>query len=145
MEIRVQWMRLFEVISCGCVSESRFGRQTRVIQTDFTEGHHIYPAITEDLKDLEIGILGNLSYDRRCVPSNTFWPDDCALVSFLIPVYGLVVNNVGMNYSGVLTNFLDVPNCEQVWWAKAKSQTYNKKRMSPVLHCALASFEAYSF
>lgn len=72
MEIRVQWMRLFEVISCGCVSESRFGRQTRVIQTDFTEGHHIYPAITEDLKDLEIGILGNLSYDRRCVPSNTF-------------------------------------------------------------------------
>ncbi|XP_031428377.1 hydroxysteroid (20-beta) dehydrogenase 2 [Clupea harengus] len=60
--------------------ESRFGRQTRVIQTDFTEGHHIYPAITEDLKDLEIGIL---------------------------------VNNVGMNYSGVLTNFLDVPNCEQ--------------------------------
>lgn len=44
-----------------CVSESQHGRQTRIIQADFTEGHQIYPAIAEDLKDLEIGILGNLT------------------------------------------------------------------------------------
>ncbi|XP_076131209.1 hydroxysteroid (20-beta) dehydrogenase 2 [Alosa pseudoharengus] len=60
--------------------ENRYGRQTRVIQTDFTEGHQIYPAIAKNLKGLNIGIL---------------------------------VNNIGLNYSGVLANFLDVPNCEQ--------------------------------
>ncbi|XP_062392360.1 hydroxysteroid (20-beta) dehydrogenase 2 [Sardina pilchardus] len=60
--------------------ESLYGRKTRVIQTDFTEGHQIYPAIAENLKGLEIGIL---------------------------------VNNVGLNYSGLFTNFLDVSNCEQ--------------------------------
>ncbi|KAK2911881.1 hypothetical protein QQF64_027751 [Cirrhinus molitorella] len=60
--------------------ESQYKRQTRVIQTDFTEGHSIYSAITQQLEGLEIGIL---------------------------------VNNVGMNYIGVLANFLDVPDPDQ--------------------------------
>ncbi|XP_067261911.1 hydroxysteroid (20-beta) dehydrogenase 2 [Chanodichthys erythropterus] len=60
--------------------ESRFKRQTHVIQTDFAEGHSIYPAIAQQLVGMEIGIL---------------------------------VNNVGMNYIGVLANFLDVPDPDQ--------------------------------
>uniref|UniRef100_A0A673FR50 Very-long-chain 3-oxoacyl-CoA reductase-like n=1 Tax=Sinocyclocheilus rhinocerous TaxID=307959 RepID=A0A673FR50_9TELE len=60
--------------------ESRYKRQTHLIQTDFTEGHSIYSAITQQLEGLEIGIL---------------------------------VNNVGMNYIGVLANFLDVPDPDQ--------------------------------
>lgn len=40
------------------VPESQHGRQTQIIQTDFTEGHDIYPAIAEALRDLDIGILG---------------------------------------------------------------------------------------
>ncbi|XP_018960136.2 hydroxysteroid (20-beta) dehydrogenase 2 [Cyprinus carpio] len=60
--------------------ESRYKRQTRVIQTDFTEGHSIYSAIAQQLEGLQIGIL---------------------------------VNNVGMNYIGVLANFLDVPDADQ--------------------------------
>ncbi|KAI5089514.1 hydroxysteroid (20-beta) dehydrogenase 2 [Silurus meridionalis] len=60
--------------------ESRFKRQTRIIQADFSEGASIYPAIAEQLKGLEIGIL---------------------------------VNNVGMNYAGMLVNFLDVPDPEK--------------------------------
>ncbi|KAI4879482.1 hypothetical protein NFI96_010367 [Prochilodus magdalenae] len=39
--------------------ESQYGRQTRVIQADFTEGQSIYPAIAQQLKGLEIGILVN--------------------------------------------------------------------------------------
>ncbi|XP_056601308.1 hydroxysteroid (20-beta) dehydrogenase 2 [Triplophysa dalaica] len=60
--------------------ESQFRRQTCVIQADFTEGHSIYSAITQQLEGLEIGIL---------------------------------VNNVGMNYTGILANFLDVSDPEQ--------------------------------
>nr|XP_055055783.1 hydroxysteroid (20-beta) dehydrogenase 2 isoform X1 [Misgurnus anguillicaudatus] len=60
--------------------ESRFRRQTRMIQADFTEGHSIYSAIKQQLEGLEIGIL---------------------------------VNNVGMNYTGILANFLDVPDPDQ--------------------------------
>ncbi|XP_055798451.1 very-long-chain 3-oxoacyl-CoA reductase-like isoform X2 [Salvelinus fontinalis] len=62
--------------------ESQHGRQTQIIQTDFTEGHDIYPAIAEALRDLDIGIL---------------------------------VNNVGMNYSDRLVHFLDIPNPEQIF------------------------------
>ncbi|XP_016309080.1 LOW QUALITY PROTEIN: very-long-chain 3-oxoacyl-CoA reductase-like [Sinocyclocheilus anshuiensis] len=39
--------------------ESRYKRQTYVIQTDFTEGHSIYSAITQQLEGLQIGILVN--------------------------------------------------------------------------------------
>ncbi|GAA6077706.1 hydroxysteroid (20-beta) dehydrogenase 2 [Tachysurus ichikawai] len=39
--------------------ESRYRRQTRVIQADFTKGHSIYPVIAEQLKSLKIGILVN--------------------------------------------------------------------------------------
>uniref|UniRef100_A0AAY4DQU6 Very-long-chain 3-oxoacyl-CoA reductase n=1 Tax=Denticeps clupeoides TaxID=299321 RepID=A0AAY4DQU6_9TELE len=60
--------------------ESRFGRKTRVIQTDFTEGPSIYAAIEGGLQGLDIGIL---------------------------------VNNVGMNYSELLSRFLDIPSPEQ--------------------------------
>uniref|UniRef100_A0A671LC01 Very-long-chain 3-oxoacyl-CoA reductase-like n=1 Tax=Sinocyclocheilus anshuiensis TaxID=1608454 RepID=A0A671LC01_9TELE len=40
--------------------ESRYKRQTYVIQTDFTEGHSIYSAITQQLEGLQIGILGKI-------------------------------------------------------------------------------------
>ncbi|MBN3312708.1 GBB2 protein, partial [Atractosteus spatula] len=72
--------------------EAQFGRQTRVIQADFTEGATIYPGISEQLTGLEIGIL---------------------------------VNNVGMNYAGMLVHFLDVPNPEQ--------------RISDVISCNILS------
>ncbi|XP_030637914.1 hydroxysteroid (20-beta) dehydrogenase 2 [Chanos chanos] len=72
--------------------ESSYGRQTRVIQTDFTEGHSIYPAIKDKLADLEIGIL---------------------------------VNNVGMNYAGMLVHFLDVPDPE--------------RRITQVINCNILS------
>ncbi|KAL7834419.1 hypothetical protein SRHO_G00286660 [Serrasalmus rhombeus] len=39
--------------------ESQYGRQTRVIQADFSEGDSIYPAIAQQLKGLEIGVLVN--------------------------------------------------------------------------------------
>lgn len=42
------------------VSESQYKRQTRVIQSDFTEGHSIYSAIAQQLEGLEIGILGKI-------------------------------------------------------------------------------------
>ncbi|MCI4394659.1 hypothetical protein PGIGA_G00170970 [Pangasianodon gigas] len=72
--------------------ESRYRRQTRVIQADFTEGHSVYPAIADQLKGLEIGIL---------------------------------VNNVGMNYAGMLVNYLDVPDPE--------------KRITEVINCNILS------
>ncbi|XP_062844879.1 hydroxysteroid (20-beta) dehydrogenase 2 [Trichomycterus rosablanca] len=72
--------------------ESQYGRQTRIIQADFTKGHSIYPAIGEQLKALDIGIL---------------------------------VNNVGINYAGMLVNFLDVPDPE--------------KRITDVINCNILS------
>ncbi|KAI1903213.1 hypothetical protein AGOR_G00024910 [Albula goreensis] len=39
--------------------ERQYGRQTCVIQADFTEGHAIYPIIAEKLQNLDIGILVN--------------------------------------------------------------------------------------
>lgn len=39
--------------------ESQYGRQTRVIQADFTGDESIYPDIAQQLKGLEIGILVN--------------------------------------------------------------------------------------
>ncbi|XP_035864577.1 hydroxysteroid (20-beta) dehydrogenase 2 isoform X2 [Sander lucioperca] len=37
----------------------QYGRKTRTIQVDFTDGQSIYPAIAEELQGLEIGILVN--------------------------------------------------------------------------------------
>ncbi|XP_070700135.1 hydroxysteroid (20-beta) dehydrogenase 2 [Pempheris klunzingeri] len=39
--------------------EDLYGRKTRTIQVDFTDGHSIYPAIAKELQGLEIGILVN--------------------------------------------------------------------------------------
>uniref|UniRef100_UPI003AAA3FEB hydroxysteroid (20-beta) dehydrogenase 2 isoform X1 n=1 Tax=Centroberyx gerrardi TaxID=166262 RepID=UPI003AAA3FEB len=39
--------------------EAQYGRKARTIQTDFTDGHSIYPAIADGLRGLEIGILVN--------------------------------------------------------------------------------------
>uniref|UniRef100_H3D2I3 Hydroxysteroid (20-beta) dehydrogenase 2 n=1 Tax=Tetraodon nigroviridis TaxID=99883 RepID=H3D2I3_TETNG len=39
--------------------EDRFGRETRTIQVDFTEGPSIYPAVADQLRGLEVGILVN--------------------------------------------------------------------------------------
>uniref|UniRef100_A0A8D0CUB7 Hydroxysteroid (20-beta) dehydrogenase 2 n=1 Tax=Sander lucioperca TaxID=283035 RepID=A0A8D0CUB7_SANLU len=45
--------------------EDQYGRKTRTIQVDFTDGQSIYPAIAEELQGLEIGILGNKSTNYR--------------------------------------------------------------------------------
>ncbi|XP_032389892.1 hydroxysteroid (20-beta) dehydrogenase 2 isoform X2 [Etheostoma spectabile] len=37
----------------------QYGRKTRTIQADFTDGQSIYPAIAEELQGLQIGILVN--------------------------------------------------------------------------------------
>ncbi|KAM9312171.1 very-long-chain 3-oxoacyl-CoA reductase-B-like [Gastrophryne carolinensis] len=39
--------------------EQESGRQTKVIQADFTRGSELYPKIEKDLKDVDIGILVN--------------------------------------------------------------------------------------
>nr|XP_046266026.1 hydroxysteroid (20-beta) dehydrogenase 2 [Scatophagus argus] len=39
--------------------EDQYGRQTRTIQVDFTEGHSIYPTVAKELQGLEIGVLVN--------------------------------------------------------------------------------------
>lgn len=39
-------------------AEGRFGRETRTIQVDFTEGQSIYPVVAKQLEGLEVGILG---------------------------------------------------------------------------------------
>ncbi|XP_030010448.1 hydroxysteroid (20-beta) dehydrogenase 2 [Sphaeramia orbicularis] len=39
--------------------KDQYGRKTRTIQVDFTEGQSIYPLIAKELQDLEIGILVN--------------------------------------------------------------------------------------
>ncbi|XP_019941105.2 hydroxysteroid (20-beta) dehydrogenase 2 [Paralichthys olivaceus] len=39
--------------------EHQYGRKTRTIRADFTDGHSIYPAIAEGLQGLEIGVLVN--------------------------------------------------------------------------------------
>ncbi|XP_041656520.1 hydroxysteroid (20-beta) dehydrogenase 2 [Cheilinus undulatus] len=39
--------------------EESYGRKTRTIQVDFTDGHSIYPTIAKELQGLEIGILVN--------------------------------------------------------------------------------------
>lgn len=41
-----------------CPAEDRFGRETRTIQVDFTEGQSIYPIVAKQLEGLEVGILG---------------------------------------------------------------------------------------
>lgn len=40
--------------------EEEYGRKTRIIRVDFTDSYSIYPAIAEELRGLEIGILGNV-------------------------------------------------------------------------------------
>ncbi|KAM3601917.1 uncharacterized protein V6R79_021185 [Siganus canaliculatus] len=39
--------------------EDKYGRKTRTVQVDFTEGHSIYGAIASQLQGLEVGILVN--------------------------------------------------------------------------------------
>uniref|UniRef100_A0A673CD65 Hydroxysteroid (20-beta) dehydrogenase 2 n=1 Tax=Sphaeramia orbicularis TaxID=375764 RepID=A0A673CD65_9TELE len=42
--------------------KDQYGRKTRTIQVDFTEGQSIYPLIAKELQDLEIGILGKMKH-----------------------------------------------------------------------------------
>ena len=41
-------------------TEEKYGREVRVLPTDFSRGEEIYPEIAEKLKDLDIGILGKI-------------------------------------------------------------------------------------
>uniref|UniRef100_A0A665UMC4 Hydroxysteroid (20-beta) dehydrogenase 2 n=1 Tax=Echeneis naucrates TaxID=173247 RepID=A0A665UMC4_ECHNA len=47
--------------------EDRYGRKTRTIRVDFTDGHSIYRAIAKELEGLEIGIL-----ERSHLPESPF-------------------------------------------------------------------------
>ena len=42
-------------------TEEKYGREVRVLPTDFSRGEEIYPEIAEKVKDLDIGILGKIS------------------------------------------------------------------------------------
>ena len=48
----------FSLHTLTCPSEEKYGREVRVIAVDFSAGQDIYPQIAEELKDLDIGILG---------------------------------------------------------------------------------------
>ena len=37
-----------------------YGREVMVIPVDFTRGQEVYPQIAEELKELDIGVLGEL-------------------------------------------------------------------------------------
>lgn len=38
--------------------EEKYGREVRVVPTDFSKGEEIYPEIAEKLEDLDVGVLG---------------------------------------------------------------------------------------
>lgn len=38
--------------------EQKYGRETLIIPVDFSHGMEIYPSLAKQLKDLDIGILG---------------------------------------------------------------------------------------
>lgn len=67
-----------------CLAEDRFGRETRTIQVDFTEGPSIYPAVAEQLETLEVGILGKLT--RKAIKNPEIYDmwttDKCFCSSF---------------------------------------------------------------
>ena len=46
-------------------TEQKYHHEVVVIPVDFSHGMEIYPALAEQLKDLDIGILGK--YNRLCV------------------------------------------------------------------------------
>lgn len=46
---------------CFCDIEEKYKREVRIISIDFYGGQNVYSAITEQLNDLDIGILGNLN------------------------------------------------------------------------------------
>lgn len=54
-------LRWLNSVCCLSHSEGEYGRKTRTIQADFTEGNAVYPAIAQELHGLEIGILGKRS------------------------------------------------------------------------------------
>ena len=41
-----------------CCIGDKYGREVRIIPVDFSDGQVVYPKIAEELKDLDIGILG---------------------------------------------------------------------------------------
>ncbi|KPP67641.1 hypothetical protein Z043_113743, partial [Scleropages formosus] len=90
--------------------ESQYGRQTHVIQVDFTKGPSIYPIIAEKLQGLEIGILGNV-----LIPGTKYlcWRQALSCNREQLSWSLCAVNNVGMNYAGMLVYFLDVPDPEK--------------------------------
>uniref|UniRef100_A0A667ZMG9 Hydroxysteroid (20-beta) dehydrogenase 2 n=1 Tax=Myripristis murdjan TaxID=586833 RepID=A0A667ZMG9_9TELE len=102
--------------------ETKYGRKVRTIQTDFTHGHSIYPAIAEGLKGLEIGVLvnnvgmaysENFDYFLEVPNSEEFWRitlDDCVVVDGFSPLVprgtGLIINiasGVGVRPQPLLT------------------------------------------
>ena len=43
-----------------CDIEEKYKREVRIISIDFYGGQNVYPTVTEQLNDLDIGILGKL-------------------------------------------------------------------------------------
>lgn len=44
--------------ACLCFSENKYNREVRIVVVDFTDGQEVYPRMAEELKDMDIGILG---------------------------------------------------------------------------------------
>uniref|UniRef100_A0A667Z9F3 Hydroxysteroid (20-beta) dehydrogenase 2 n=1 Tax=Myripristis murdjan TaxID=586833 RepID=A0A667Z9F3_9TELE len=103
----------FHVLLCN-----KHNKKVRTIQTDFTHGHSIYPAIAEGLKGLEIGVLVNnvgMAYSENFdyFLETKFWRitlDDCVVVDGFSPLVprgtGLIINiasGVGVRPQPLLT------------------------------------------
>lgn len=91
-------------------AEDRFGRETRTVQVDFTEGQSIYPVVAEQLEGLEVGILGK--HIEEAIKSLEFWRNEARQRVSLSLIS--TVNNVGMMYCTCFAYFLQVPDAEQV-------------------------------
>ena len=68
----------------------KYSREVRIITADFSKGLEIYPNLGEQLKDLDIGILGecNRVQNRNCYIS------PYSLIYWFITIF--TVNNVGI-------------------------------------------------
>ena len=52
-------------------AEEKYGREVRILPTDFSRGEELYPEIAEKLKDLDIGILGKRGNIRPVICPKT--------------------------------------------------------------------------
>ena len=81
------WEYIFPNLCIREFPEEKYSCETRVITTDFAGGMDVYASIKDQLKNLDIGILGELRVIVNCM-------------SFVMNMYGLHWDvEVGMGYT----------------------------------------------